>query len=141
MEQPMILDDIFWQICQELTTEELKKMRRLSKHHNKIVSEMSWYKKVYVENETILRHIIDNYKFLNLNLYQNITDEGVKELKNCHILDLRYCQKITDSSIKELKNCHTLDLSHCQNITWKYQRIKKMSYIIFMEYERHKGMY
>ena len=103
MEQPMILDDIFRQICQELTTEEFIKMRQLSKYHKKIVSEIPWYKKVYVRNQKILRHIIDNYNFLNLSLHQNITDESVKELKNCHKLDLSGCKNITDKCIEELK--------------------------------------
>ena len=99
----MILDDIFQQICQELTTKELIKMRQLSKHHKKLVSEMPWYERVYVKNEKILRHIIDNYKFLNLVLFRNVTDEHVKELKNCHTLDLHDCYNITDGCIKELK--------------------------------------
>ena len=133
MEQPMILDDIFQQICQELIVEEFIKMRQLSKHHKKIISIMSWYKYIYVKNETILRHIIDNYKFLNLRFYQNITDESVKELKNCHTLDLSYCKNIMDEGINELKNCHTLDLSGCQNITDEgVKELKKMPYIKFI---------
>ena len=78
-------------------------MRQLSKRHKKIISVMSWYKYMYVRNETILRHIIDNYKFLNLCLYRDVTDKEVKELKNCHTIYLFGCKNITDECIKELK--------------------------------------
>ena len=40
---------------------------------------------------------------------KNITDESVKELKNCHILYLSGTN-VTDESVKELKNCHELYL-------------------------------
>ena len=110
MEQLMIPDDIFQQICQFLTTGGFIKMRQLSKHHKKLVSEMPRYKYMYVKNEMVLRHIIDNYKFLNLKLYEEVTDEEIKELKNCHILDLSFCKNVTDEGVKGLKKCHTIDL-------------------------------
>ncbi len=55
------------------------------------------------------------YNFSNL----LITDEGVKELHNCHSLDLRSCDRITDEGVKELYSCHSLNLCGCNKITRK----------------------
>ena len=39
---------------------------------------------------------------LNLSICKNISDDGIKNLRNLHTLNLSGCEKITDGGIKNL---------------------------------------
>jgi hypothetical protein len=44
----------------------------------------------------------------------NITDEGLKYIRNVHSLKLKGCERITGNGVKYLGNVHTLNLSKCK---------------------------
>src|SRR5579862_7403902 len=67
---------------------------------------------IFVDNSNVST-IVKNYNFKYLKISRNLmfTSDIVFYLGKCHTLDL-YRTNITDESIKELKNCHTLNLSY-----------------------------
>ena len=93
-----------------------------------IIRKVKWdHFNVRLSNVEKIKLVIENYNFTKYDFsYTKITDNIVKELKNCHTLDLSHC-RITDASVKELKNCHTLDLNDCQGITDSMkEKLKKL---------------
>ena len=82
----------------------------------------NWYIPVKINKIEDIDYILNNYKFLNIDLsscYKQITDANVEKLGNCHTLNLTNCKQITDKSVEKLGNCHTLDLRDCNQITDK----------------------
>lgn len=130
MNNPFYNHNIFPEICKYMNLKELIKLEQLSKYHRDLIRNYPWdHLIVRLRNKTL--YILKIYKFMKWNLSStNVTDEDVKELKNCHVLWLQwtnvtdesikelgkcntlnlYATKITDKSVKELKNCHTLIL-------------------------------
>src|SRR5579863_10351023 len=109
----IFIADIFVLICEQLgTIKNILQLELLSKYHQRIIRNHGWMIKLRVKNDTILEHIIKNYRFRNLSIFPHVNiNRFVKELKNCHTLYLSNTN-ITDASVRELKNCHTLDLSY-----------------------------
>src|SRR5438552_9853584 len=108
---PLYIADIFILVCCELgPMKKILQLELLSSFHSKLIRNHGWTKYVYVPNDILMNHIINNYRFKNLASNSNIdVNKYIMGLKNCHILDLSYTN-ITDASVRELKNCHTLDL-------------------------------
>src|SRR5579863_3152954 len=113
----IFIADIFVLICEQLgTIKNILQLELLSRYHQRVIRNHGWMIKLRVKNDTILEHIIKNYRFKNLSISPHVNiNRFVKELKNCHTLDL-YCTKVTDESVRELKNCHTLNLCYT-NVT------------------------
>ena len=103
--------DIFVSVCNFLPIiKEIIQLELLSKNHQYIIRNNNWFKEVRVKNDSVLEHILTNYKFKWLHIFSNCdVNKFIKELKNCHTLYLSWTN-ITDASVKELKNCHTLYL-------------------------------
>ena len=89
----------------------------LSKHYKKIIRDHCWHVQVNIRNNIVLKHIVNNYNFKNLNITRKCDiNKYIHKLRNCHTLNLSNTN-ITDESVKLLGNCHTLELSWCKNIT------------------------
>ena len=110
--------EIIVEIFQRLELKELIKLTYVNKYIMQIIRKVKWdHFIVRLLNVEKIKLVLENYNFMKYDFsYTKITDDIVKELKNCHTLYLREC-KITDASVKELKNCHTLYLSYCKRIT------------------------
>ena len=110
MANPFYYHNIFPEICKYMSLRELIKLEQLSKYHRDIIRSYPWdHLMVRLRDNTL--YVLKMYKFMKLDLYNTkVTDESVKELKNCHTLNLGDTE-VTDESVKELKNCHTLNLS------------------------------
>lgn len=139
MNNPFYNHDIFPEICKHLKIKHLIKLERLSKYHKNIIREHPWNqfiitivnRNVYVLNMYNFMQIniwmdvnmtVDVTKILNrchtLNLsFTNVTDECLKNLKNCRELNLVGCDYVTDIGVKELKHCHILHISNYIHIT------------------------
>jgi len=106
MANPFYDHNIFAEICKYMSLQELIKLEQLSKYHRDIIRNYSWDHLMVILSDKTL-YVLKMYKFMKLDLaHTKITDESVKELKNCHTLDLNWTN-VTDESVKELKNCHT----------------------------------
>src|SRR5579863_9921149 len=114
---PIFIADIFVLICEELETiKKVLQLELLSKYHQKVIRNHGWMIRLHISDDTIMDHIIKNYRFRNLCFWSPVNvNLFVKELKNCHTLNLAGTN-ITDISVRELKKCHTLYLSST-NIT------------------------
>jgi len=109
MANPFYNHNIFPEICKYMDLQELIKLEQLSKYHRDIIRSYPWdHLMVRLMNKTL--YVLKMYKFMKLDLsFTDVTDESVKELKNCHTLNLGWT-KVTDKSVKELINCHILNL-------------------------------
>src|SRR4029079_18914579 len=99
------IEEIIYELGSKLKWKDLQKINILSTKHHEIVKKSSWYNFfIYVGEKKF--ELILKYNFKNIHVNYQITDDEIKELKNCHKLILWDCNKITDIGIKELKNCH-----------------------------------
>ena len=113
----LLISDIWLSIFNTFgNMKEIIQLELLSKYHQHIIRTHVWNIEIFIKNDKILEHIINNYKMKNMNI-NRFCDVNIfiDELKNCHTLDIS-CTNITDASVSELKNCHTLDLRRT-NIT------------------------
>ena len=58
MDSYTLLNDIFNYLCSFLNTNEIVKMRLLSKHHKNLIKKLHWYQNVKIKNEEILQTVI-----------------------------------------------------------------------------------
>lgn len=109
-------DDIFFAICQYLNLKQIVKLEQLSKRHQHLIRNYPWmHITANLNNNTLF--VLERYHFKKWNLSEtNVDDDMIKKLKDSYFLNLSYCKKITDDGVKELKNCHTLHL-HDTNIS------------------------
>ena len=107
------------QIFKELSLTDLLKMEIQNKYFRDLIQNTKWdHFMVKLQSINKIKIVIKKYNFMKYDFSNSlITDEIVKELRNCHTLNLNDCNKITDESVKELRNCHTLDLSYFIAIT------------------------
>ena len=93
--------DIFYEICMKLEFNDISKLGLISKHHLKSIKSYNYYHfNVKIKNFDK----ICLYNFKNITPAQSIIDDNLKLLRNCHTLDLRGCYNITNNGIKELRN-------------------------------------
>ena len=125
---PLLLDDLFFKICDYLTLKQIVEYELISKQHHKMIRQHTWFHYLKIVRNDLLLILINRYTLKNLNLFfsdvtddtvkllncntlnlacTNVTDEGVKHCK-CHDLIL-FGTKVTDEGVKHLK-CHTLNL-------------------------------
>ena len=110
---PLYITDICTSVFESLDRmNHIIRLELLSMFHMKIIRNHNWNKYIFIRTNSMMIHIINNYKFRNLDIGSCVDiNMYVDKLKNCHTLDLSHTN-ISDTSIIELKNCHTLDLSY-----------------------------
>ena len=104
----LLFEDLFLTICLCLNMKQVINLELISKYHHLLIRKTTWFLKVNIKSEQLLNHIIKNYHFKNLSIFNINVDLYIDYLKNCHTLDLSYTN-VTD--VSDLKNCHTLNLS------------------------------
>ena len=64
-------------------------------------------------------HLIHFSKIININITfcHQITDNGIKYLKNCRVLNLCGCTDITGKNLELLEKLHTINLDLCNFVT------------------------
>jgi hypothetical protein len=65
----------------------------------------------------ILYNMLCTNKYINNELLNKITNNGLKYIPNIHTLNLRNNKNITDYDLKYIKNIYTLNLYWNENIT------------------------
>ena len=105
---PLLLEDLFFTICDYFTLKEIVKYEILSKNHLKMIRQHVWFHCLKIQNNDLVLILIKRYQLKNLDLsFSDVTDETVK-LLNCHNLNL-FATSVTDESVKHLQ-CHDLTL-------------------------------
>ena len=80
-------------------------------------------------------YFLPNIKEISL-VNCNITDEGIKYLKNIDYLNISNCIQITDKGLSYLENVKKIKLSNCKKITKiGIQKLQKLKYLIFHNYD------
>ena len=103
MANPFYNHNIFPEICKYMNLRELIKLEQLSKYHRDIIRSYPWNHLIVRLRDRTL-YVLKMYKFMKLDLsYTDVTDESVKELKNCHTLNLGWTN-VTDECRKYLQN-------------------------------------
>ena len=103
--------EIIIEIFNYLDIKNLIKMQ-FSKKMKKIVRENKW-KKITVKlvKKHNMENVKNNYSFIKYDLNESkITDKTLIKFKDCHMLNLSFCYFITDESIKQLKNCSRINV-------------------------------
>jgi len=151
--------DIFVLVCTKIPFRQLIKLKLISKMHQNIIANNDWiHNPVYIRDNYVLKYILDNYQFKNLDISQfcdanvniyidklkechtlqipnsNMTPDNIKKLNGCHSLDLRQTN-ITDETIKKFKYCYKLCLS-LNNITNKYIKNFKNCHTIHLSFTK-----
>ena len=108
---PLLIEDIFIQICYQINNVKLIMIiEEVSKWHIKIIRKNKWINlSINVKNDENIINMLKTHNFRNL-ICTNVTDMSVSKLINAHTLDLNRT-KVTDASISKLINAHTLNLS------------------------------
>jgi hypothetical protein len=132
------MNDVIIIILDNLDIKEIIKCELICQNYKFIIRNYYWINKQIRLTLTNINYVLNNYNFKNIRINCNLNfNLYINKLKKCHILDLSITN-ITDESVKELKNCHTLYLSGCENITDKsVKELKKLSCIEFKFYKNY----
>jgi len=61
-------------------------LKWVSKHYKKIIRDHCWHVQVNIRNNIVLKHIVNNYNFKNLNISRKCDiNKYIHKLRNCHI--------------------------------------------------------
>src|SRR5437899_2751050 len=113
----MNIDELFLQICFNLSWFEIIKFELISKRHYNLIRTYKWNHFIIKINDININKIYD-YNFNNIDFSNtDINDDILYHVKNCQILKLKNCKHITDEGVKLLNNCLELDLNFCTHLT------------------------
>lgn len=102
----MRIYDIFILICNEIKIHALPKLELISGYHKYIIKNYEWINNtLLIKNELLLQHILQNYKFRNLQITFDI-NAYIEHLQNCHTLILD--NYLHPDNVSKLKKCHTV---------------------------------
>jgi hypothetical protein len=121
----MHIYDIFVLICNEIKIQKLPKLELVSKYHKHNIKNFEWINNtLLVTNELLLRHILQNYNFKNLQITFD-ANAYIGDLQNFHTLILD--NYIHPDNVSKLKKCHTVHFicgpSHLPN-----ENLQKLKY-------------
>ena len=87
MENILLIDDIFFEICSYLSLSKIVNLELLSKHHHSIIRKYHFLDRIIKLNKNYI-YAIRHYNFKKLDLSNtDIKDEEIisSKLNNCHI--------------------------------------------------------
>jgi hypothetical protein len=123
----LFIQDIFQLVCKEIPIHRIVKFELISKFHDNIIKTNEWYhSEIIIKKADLMEHIINKYKFYNLNMKISEQDKYLTYLEKCHTLNLEL-SILSDKNIRKLHGCHTLNLANIWNHL-KHKTLKKLKY-------------
>lgn len=104
--------DLFILICDKLSNmKDIIKLESLSSYHHNLIRNTIWYKHIYINTNSEMKHIERFYKLRNMTLDKNVdVFLFIDYISKCHSLHISNCVGI---NISKLSNLCELTLDHC----------------------------
>jgi hypothetical protein len=97
---------------------EIRETNDISYYTNMKIHQVSLYgDDIRDKDLKLISESIKRIEYMHLSSCDQISDDGLKYLKNIHTIDISRCSKITDNGLMHLQNINSIVIHENQNIT------------------------